>query len=51
MRPWLGSVSFAVGFFVPKIRNRMNDETLVALITKRQHYQKQKKACANDNDK
>ena len=41
----------AMGFFVPKIRNRMNDETLDALITMRQHYQMPKKACANDNDK
>ena len=30
----------AMGFFVTKLRNRMSDKTLDALITMRQHYKK-----------
>ena len=33
----------AMGFFVTKLRNRMSDKTLDALITMRQRYKKQKK--------
>ena len=39
----------AMGFFVTKIRNRMSDKTLDALITMRQYYQKPR-ACENDSD-
>ena len=34
----------AMGFFVTKLRNRMSDKTLDALITMRQRYKKPKKA-------
>ena len=34
----------AMGFFATKIRNRMSDKTLDALITMRQYYQKPKMA-------
>ena len=30
----------ALGFFVTKLRNRMSDKTLDALITMRQHHKK-----------
>ena len=40
----------AMGFFAPKIRNRMGDKTLDALITMRQHYQTPKKTCENDTE-
>ena len=33
----------AMGFFVTKLRNRMSDKTLDALITMRQRYKKPKK--------
>ena len=39
----------AMGFFVPKLRNRMGDSTLDALITLRQYYQKPK-VDQNDSD-
>ena len=40
----------AMGFFATKIRNRMGDNTLDALITMRQFYQKPKKACEIESD-
>ena len=46
----LCSVYVGLGFFVTKIRNRMSDKTLDALITMRQYYQKPKKACEYDSD-
>ena len=38
----------AMGFFVPKLRNRMGDKTLDGLITLRQFYKKPKNT--NDSD-
>ena len=40
----------AMGFFVTKLRNRMSDKTLDALITMRQHYKKPKKPSEDDSD-
>ena len=40
----------AMGFFVTKIRSRMSDKTLDALITMRQYYKKPKNSCENDSD-
>ena len=40
----------AMGFFATKIRNRMSDKTLDALITMRQYYQKPKNGCNYDSD-
>ena len=37
-----------MGWFVTKIRNRVGDSTLDALITMRQYYQKPK-VCENDD--
>ena len=37
-------------FFVTKIRSRMSDKTLDALITMRQHYKKPNKSCEDDSD-
>ena len=39
---------FAMGFFTPKIQNRMGDKTLDALITLRQYYEPKK---YSQNDK
>ena len=39
-----------MGFFVTKLRNRMSDKTLDALITMRQRYKKQKKPSKHDSD-
>ena len=39
----------AMGFFVTKLRNRMSDKTLDALITMRQRYKKPKKQPSKDD--
>ena len=39
----------AMGFFVTKIRNRMSNKTLIALITRKQHYKKPTKSCEDDS--
>ena len=40
----------AMGFFQPKIRNRMGDKTLDALITMRQFYKKPKEVEDSDDE-